>query len=400
MTSSQLLRLIGEPSPAPEVWADKQDATDIMHGMIRKHKECFQYYDSIAMAFSSGTVPQICRRLYNFCKSNFSYKEEGIKNQYLSAPQTILKRGYSDCKGYALFIGGCLDAMRRQGIEINWFYRFASYKLFKNTPGHVFVVVVYEGSEIWIDPVLDAFDLKSPYWSAMDRHVNALAGVGYSYVNRRVEEKVSGLTASAGGVALMKLAPKLSAVPVAAIIVEAGGILLAFIGNKFNQSPNVRWLTQKYEYHVLGLNITSDNGVNENDVPSSQKWFSYVLGVPIGDQLHLHALWGTDYKTGKSRNRSLSQCADDYLTFDIAIRAGITHDQALQAVAIAHTLNDSAGKGAWKGALPAPSLIEKDSPPPPVPGAVAPAPVGSGDPTVINPLWFVAGAAALYFIIE
>ena len=49
-------------------------------------------------------------------------------------------RGYCDCKGYALFAAGIIDAIRRSGENVDWVYRFASCNILNRVPAHVFVV--------------------------------------------------------------------------------------------------------------------------------------------------------------------------------------------------------------------------------------------------------------------
>lgn len=150
---------------------ENQSVEDIIDGIKNKHFECYREYDEIAEQFYGGDLYDVCERLWNFCRSNFKYDIEGIDKQYVSAPQTMLTRGHNDCKGYALFIGGVLDAMKRQGENITWVYRFASYKLFRSTPQHVFIVVNPSKENIWIDPVLDRFNEHYPYFTHQDLRI-------------------------------------------------------------------------------------------------------------------------------------------------------------------------------------------------------------------------------------
>ena len=61
----------------------------------------------------------------------------------------------SDCKHYAGFAAGILDALNRAGLQqpIEWTYRFCSYNPFDSKPAHVYVVITEPtGDEIWLDP--------------------------------------------------------------------------------------------------------------------------------------------------------------------------------------------------------------------------------------------------------
>jgi hypothetical protein len=166
LTRQSLLSQLGAfPAPAATILVKDQDVDDIISGIVKKHKECTSYYDRIYGAFNiPGSWWDVGQRLWEFCKNEIEYRIESVKWQWVSSPQSILKNGHCDCKGYALFIAGMLDAMKRAGEDIDWCYRFASYQILNSTPGHVFVVInPGQGSdEIWIDPVLDSYDLKFP----------------------------------------------------------------------------------------------------------------------------------------------------------------------------------------------------------------------------------------------
>ena len=152
-------------SPTPRVWIkdQDQDVPGIMTSIERKHKECLHQYDALYQMFNAqGSWYDVGKRLYDFCRQQLAYKVEKAKWQEISAPATIMKRGHSDCKGYALFIGGVIDAMKRAGEEVTWCYRFASYDLLRSDPGHVFVVINPKTDNIWVDPVLSGYDLHFP----------------------------------------------------------------------------------------------------------------------------------------------------------------------------------------------------------------------------------------------
>lgn len=363
MTRSYLLKKIGSAPPPEKLVVPDQDAYDIISRILIKHKKCAADYDKIASEFEGYTTYEICKKLWTFCKNNIQYDEESIDRQNVSSPQTILLRGHCDCKGYALFIGGVLDALNRQGYAINWKYRFASDDMFNEVPGHVFVVVNDGGQEIWIDPVLRQFnqDHYFPYYQ--DRKVTAPARVSGCSCD------TIGATTVQTGQAIMKIAPSLAVVPVVGWIAAAGGevvgAFLTIFGSNYSTSTGVRWLTQKYEYYVLGnANATSDNHVNEADTANAQKWFSTVLGVPIYDQYRYHALRGTSPTTGKSLNISRDQRAKNYLaSAPDAVQMGVTYDQAFAATYPADQFKENGidgnyPPGSWKNFTAAPALID------------------------------------------
>ena len=138
---------------------ENQDVSDIIKLLTYAHKKNAQTYDQFAHYFDRGSLRAIARGLFNFCKANVAYNIETEKKQTVRTPGRILEEGEGDCKHYASFIAGVLDSLKRQGRQIDWCFRFASYKFWNDTPGHVFVVIRLRGyQEIWIDPVLDQFD--------------------------------------------------------------------------------------------------------------------------------------------------------------------------------------------------------------------------------------------------
>jgi hypothetical protein len=151
-----------------------QTVRDIIDEVLAAHKDFAPHYDLIAFAFDRDTIEEVCSSLYWFCKSEIEYREETDRLQTTAVPAGILSRGYGDCKHYAGFCGGVLDAMNRQGKKINWCYRFASYNLLDSTPHHVFIVVnPGTGNEIWIDATPESKG-RTPIYQ-VDKKVNTMA---------------------------------------------------------------------------------------------------------------------------------------------------------------------------------------------------------------------------------
>jgi len=149
-----------------------QRVNDIIEQLLSAHKKYAGYYDEIALYFDADNVEKICEKLYKFCKREILYREESENDQTTAVPQGILSRGEGDCKHYASFCGGVLDALSRvAGKKIDWCYRFVSYNVLSKSPHHVFVVVFDGDKEIWIDPVPGANDLE-PTWQ-LDKKINA-----------------------------------------------------------------------------------------------------------------------------------------------------------------------------------------------------------------------------------
>jgi len=132
---------------------EDQGVRDIIRQVKRAHRLYSKDYDLIADHFAGGGIESISKRLFDFCVKTLSYKAEPIEVQTTMSPGGILLSKNVDCKHYALFTGGILDALNRSGnINVEWCYRFASYNPFKKVLSHVFVVVYDRDREIWIDP--------------------------------------------------------------------------------------------------------------------------------------------------------------------------------------------------------------------------------------------------------
>lgn len=142
----------------------RQDVYDIVKEILSAHKEFSSDYDKIALCFLENTTKKTCDALFDFCKKNIAYKQEPEGRQTTKSPAAIIAEGYGDCKHYASFCGGVLDAINRLGRKINWHYRFASYSIWSADPEHIFVVVKDKGKEIWIDPTPGAGE-AAPVWT-------------------------------------------------------------------------------------------------------------------------------------------------------------------------------------------------------------------------------------------
>jgi hypothetical protein len=270
MNRNTVLAQLGEAGKSKMI-VSNQSVYDIIKLIKLKHGKCAGDYDKIALYFWKGSVPATCKYLWEFCKRYLPYKVESEETQTVSGPSAILQRAGSlddkpetpgiDCKHFSLFIAGVLDSLTRQGYYFDWVYRFASYNPLDPTPGHVFIVVFYKGSEIWIDPVLDSFNYHKMFWTATDRnfsvsnykatmsgiimpvHVRSKSGLS-SLKGHSVLQGI-GTTAQTGQI-IEKVSASVAAIPVypvSSIVAAAGtlvGFFLATFGNKYTASTQVR----------------------------------------------------------------------------------------------------------------------------------------------------------------
>lgn len=161
-----------------------QQVSDIIGGMLDAHIKYAPEYNKIATSFAGRDVKSTARNIYDFLKKNVNYVIEPDDKQMLKSPSAILYTGKSsgsDCKNYALFTAGILDALNRSGFPIKWTFRFASYRMFDKMPHHTFVVINPDtNNEIWIDPVLNSFNQKKQYYYKLDKKPKNMALISLS----------------------------------------------------------------------------------------------------------------------------------------------------------------------------------------------------------------------------
>lgn len=143
----------------------RQGVAEIMQDVVKAHSDYAGDYDLIASYFWKGSEKETIKFLFDFCKRYLHYKAETDRAQTVRSPAAILETAGTwgvDCKHYAGFIGGVLDALNRQGKNFDWRYRFVSYTPEDSTPEHVFIAVDVDGKTVYVDPVLKKLNERFP----------------------------------------------------------------------------------------------------------------------------------------------------------------------------------------------------------------------------------------------
>jgi len=162
---------------------ENQNVSDIITGILNTHKKYAKDYDKIYQYFIGEDLEQTGRNIFDFLKTNVPYFIESNEFQYLKSPASIISTK-GDCKSFALFACGCLQAFaRNKNPDLEVYYRFASYDPFNKTPEHVYCVVKEYGQEYWIDPVLDRFNQRKEPYFYKDKKLNTMALVGLSGID-------------------------------------------------------------------------------------------------------------------------------------------------------------------------------------------------------------------------
>lgn len=163
MTKNELLNILPVFENESVVIEEDQEVNHIIKEVVKAHQFFAPDYDLIYSFFNVGSVENVCRLLFNFCKDNIFYQIESEDLQTTRSPSALLSIGKGDCKHYAGFVGGVLAALNRNtGRKIKWFYRFAGYSYFSDLVAHVFIVVNDGKQDFWIDPVLQNFNQRTP----------------------------------------------------------------------------------------------------------------------------------------------------------------------------------------------------------------------------------------------
>lgn len=356
MTIKETILATVPPTNRSVLLMQDQDVPSIMRAVTYYHKRYAGQYDKIAGLFDVGSERDIARELFNFCKHNIEYCVQDEQLQSIRSPGRILAEGSGDCKHYASFIAGVLDALKRAGLDIDWAYRFAKYQdLAGNITNHVFVILYdQDGREIWIDPVLNWFNYKHPYQSAVTKSVDTSRTVGCpggcivgytlsgcggtmgsveSDFQDALKQFELGLYSSYsnlmkngtidGGIDAILKGAASSMVPGAAVAQQFASGLVTQLSNTFGPGstitrmadtlshstvltaiPNVLkaafgprtfnsqsyYLAQDYSYHVLGIDAGSTDHVSDSAVPPAAAWFTMKTGIFIPGRNFLGAL--------------------------------------------------------------------------------------------------------------
>ena len=281
------------------VITEDQSVKDIIRGVKMCHEKYANDYDKIGAYFIGNTAEDTCENIFNFLRKSSFYYQEGVV-QTLRSPSAILSTGKTigiDCKNMALFIGGCLNAINRSGIQnIPFCYRFVSDKLFDPTPNHVFIVAFPKtNDEIWIDPIpeVNYFDQRLTYYYHTDKKFSTMA---LQIISGRNGRYLGGASTNAYTTA---------AATAADMALPGSGIVVSILSSIFsaNNAPNPNdwkgWQAQdNSESLPLGTNAQSwvrqDGDSVQNEAANIVSWIrAYGLSTVINQNANMLARFGS-----------------------------------------------------------------------------------------------------------
>lgn len=198
-SAKDILQLLPTYRGEMEILATNQSVRDIQKGIDLFHNKYAKDYDKIYKYFLGRDQWQTAQNIFTFLKNNTSYYIEGLEGQTVRNPSAILATGKLDgidCKNYALFIGGILDAINRSGKQnIPFAYRYAQTDFFGDDFNHVFIVVnPGTNREFFIDPIPEVKNLddRFPIYSYQDKKIKAML-YGLSGTRKQVGFTIPGV---------------------------------------------------------------------------------------------------------------------------------------------------------------------------------------------------------------
>lgn len=160
MNSNALLKVLPPYQGQKQILVGEQSLKDVIGGVVDAASRYKDQYRNIWPYFECDGVVATARNVWNYCKTNLIYDIEPDNRQTVKTPAAIIATKKNDCKNYALFSSGVMQAYRDAiKADFDIYLRFAGYN--GNDITHVFCVIKYKGREYWIDPVLNKFNDRS-----------------------------------------------------------------------------------------------------------------------------------------------------------------------------------------------------------------------------------------------
>lgn len=149
-----------------------QSTNDIINQVLSQHSQNAIEAIKICDLFEAGNLYETSKNIWNFLKYEVPYKVEPSDKQTTKTLSRMLFDAMTgkgnDCKHYAGFTGAVLAACG----YTNWSYRFAGYSKYINVPTHVYCYAKDEDGIIYIDAVINGFDLEKPFVLNIDKKIN------------------------------------------------------------------------------------------------------------------------------------------------------------------------------------------------------------------------------------
>lgn len=189
MKSDNLLRVLPAFTGHKEVLIGDQNLNDVINGVVEAAYRYKDQYKNIWPYFAGHGAVSTAKNIFKYCKENLTYDIEPDNRQTVKTPAAIIATKKNDCKNYALFSSGTLQAYREATKEdFDIILRFAGYN--GNGITHVFTVIRKDGKEYYVDPVLNKFDDRSQEPTKVkDYKLKNMALIALSGINPYTNDK-------------------------------------------------------------------------------------------------------------------------------------------------------------------------------------------------------------------
>ena len=137
MLSDELLKILPAFSNTETTLIDDQSVNDIIKAIQSAQKFYAKDYEKIYPYFVGRDPIDTARNIWEFLKHNIDYVIEPDSLQTIKSPAAIIatgKRGLggNDCKNFALFTGGVLNAYRDNELkDFDLYFRRAYIKYYE-----------------------------------------------------------------------------------------------------------------------------------------------------------------------------------------------------------------------------------------------------------------------------
>lgn len=159
MNREMLSRKLPRPKLKDEKIVEFQTSTDIAKSLKRAEYNSRVHSKKLAPFFKTSDDKKTCLRVWKFLRENIVYERESKHRQTAKEINRFLYEGFGDCKHYAVFCVGVLNAC---GIPA-FFSLISQRREFPNRPNHIYCVALVENEMFVIDGTKFKFNKESTF---------------------------------------------------------------------------------------------------------------------------------------------------------------------------------------------------------------------------------------------
>jgi hypothetical protein len=151
-TRRKILSILPAPNYRSKIIAGWQNTGDIVQAIKKQHAENRFQAAKIKHLFCGANERETARNIFEFLKTNISYRVESAEKQTTKSISRFVSDGFGDCKHYAIFANTILEQCGYKPV-----YRFAGYRNNKDLQ-HVYTYLPQTNTVL--DAVLTSFDTE------------------------------------------------------------------------------------------------------------------------------------------------------------------------------------------------------------------------------------------------